>query len=110
MGKAGVPALLDTLGTEIDILGVGLAIELRREQPHHMHRGLAAIARQFTHRRAVALGLRDTRGELVDDVPQPVKLLLAVIWLAIRLEYCTSFWRLNTSAIVFGSAPCVFQR
>src|SRR5882672_10236549 len=33
-----------------------------------------------------------------------------VMWLAIRLEYCTSLCRLSTSAIVVGSAPDGFHR
>src|SRR2546423_7785557 len=32
------------------------------------------------------------------------------MWLAIRLEYCTSLWRLITSAIVVGSEPDGFHR
>src|SRR6266700_5790517 len=32
------------------------------------------------------------------------------MWLAIRLEYCTSLCRFSTSAIVVGSAPDGFQR
>jgi hypothetical protein len=31
------------------------------------------------------------------------------MWLAIRLEYCTSLCRLSTSAIVVGSAPDGFH-
>src|SRR6266576_5629453 len=32
------------------------------------------------------------------------------MWLAIRLEYCTSLWRLSTSAIVVGSGPDGFHK
>src|ERR1700726_3809233 len=74
MRVAGVPALLDAIRAEVDVLGVGFTIELWREQADHMHPGLAAIARQFARRRAVALGLGQARGKLVDDVTEPVDL------------------------------------
>ena len=44
---ARVPALHDAGRTEIDVLGVVLAIELRRQQPHHMHPRRTAVAGQF---------------------------------------------------------------
>jgi hypothetical protein len=76
MRIAGVPALLDAIRAEVDVLGMGFAIELRREQAHHMHPGLAAITCQFARRSAAALGFRQVRDKLVDDVTQPVDLLL----------------------------------
>jgi hypothetical protein len=45
------------------VIALRLAIELRRKQPHHMHPHLAAIARKLAHCVAVALGLRQFRGE-----------------------------------------------
>ena len=72
----GVPALHDAGRAEIDVLGVVLAAELRGEQPHHMHPGRAAIAGELAHRRVVALGLGQPCGELVDDMAQPMRLLL----------------------------------
>src|SRR5258708_31661800 len=74
---AGVPALHDAGGTEIDILGVVLAGELWGEQPHHMHPCRATVACQLPHRFAVTLGLGQSRGELGDDMAQAMRLLLA---------------------------------
>src|SRR5882724_5284625 len=42
-----------------------------------MHPRLAAVTGQFADRRIVALGLRQPGRELVDHMPQPVRLLLA---------------------------------
>ena len=77
MGVTGLPTLHDTRAAEIDIFGVVLALELRGEQPHHMHPGWAAVARQLAYRLAVAFGLRQPRGELVNDMAQSMGLLLA---------------------------------
>ena len=68
MVVTGIPPLHDPGRAEINILGVILAAELRGEQPHHMHPGRTAIASELPHRLTVALGLRQPRGELVDDV------------------------------------------
>src|SRR5260370_7605851 len=76
MRIATVPALLDAIRAEVDVLGVGLAIKLRRKQAHHMHPGLAAIACQFARRSAPALGLGQDRATLVANGPQPLDLLL----------------------------------
>src|SRR5947209_20556896 len=40
---AGVPALHDAGGAEIDVPGVALAVELRRQQPHYMHARRTAV-------------------------------------------------------------------
>jgi hypothetical protein len=72
-----VPALRDAAGAEIDVFGAGLAIELRREQADDVHLGLAAITRQFPHRLAVALGLGKPCRKFVDDMTQPMDLLLS---------------------------------
>jgi hypothetical protein len=56
---------------------VVLAAELRRKQAHDMHPGRAAVTGEFPHRFAVALGFRQARGELVDDMAQAMRLLLA---------------------------------
>src|SRR5690349_24690003 len=77
MRVAGRPSLPDAVGAEVDILGVGFAIELRRKEAHDVHPGLAAIACELAHSRAIALTLGQTRGELVDDMAQPMGLLLA---------------------------------
>src|SRR5258705_12895254 len=77
VGIAGVPALHDAGWAEVDILGVGLAFELRRQQPDHMHPRRATVTRKLPHRLAVALGFRKPRGELIDDMAQAMRLLLA---------------------------------
>jgi hypothetical protein len=40
---------------EIDVFGVILAVQLRREQLDHMHPGLAAVAQQIPDLRLAAL-------------------------------------------------------
>src|SRR3954451_3739609 len=77
MGITGLPTLHDARTAEINILGVVLALELRGEQSHHMHPGRATVARPLAHRLAVAFGLGQPRGELVDDMAQLMGLLLA---------------------------------
>src|SRR6266480_1996168 len=77
VGITAIPALHDAGWAEIDVLGVVLAIELRRQQPHDMHPRRAAVAGQFTYRLAVAFGLRQSGGELADDMAQTMRLLLA---------------------------------
>ena len=77
MGVTRIPALHDAGGTEVDILGVGLAIELRRQTPHDMHPCRTAIAGEFAHGFAVAFRRRQPRRQLVDDMTQPMRLLLA---------------------------------
>lgn len=77
MGIARVPTLLDAIRTKVDVLGVAFAAELWREQAHDMHPGPAAVARQFASRGASALGLRQARDQLIYDMTQAVKLLLA---------------------------------
>src|SRR6266436_5174338 len=58
MGISGLPSLPDAGRTEVDVLGVVLAIELRRQQPHHMHPRRTTVTGQFLHRIAVTLGRR----------------------------------------------------
>src|SRR5205814_9224547 len=77
MGVTGLPTLHDTRAAEIDIFGVVLALEMRGEQPHHMHPGWAAVARQLADRLAVTFGLRQPASELGNDLAQSMCLLLA---------------------------------
>jgi hypothetical protein len=105
---AGVPALPDSTRTEIDVLCVGLTIELGCKQPHDMHPGLAAIARELAHRCSPAIGLRKFRGELVDDMSQTMDLLLAhdlaryaagILHILVAIEYLRHRRRLRADGI-----------
>src|SRR5438034_8966139 len=58
MGISGVPSLSDAGRTEVDVLGVVLAIELRRQKPHHMHPRRTTVTGQLLHRIAVTLRRR----------------------------------------------------
>ena len=49
---------------EVDVLGVVLVVEARRQQPHDMHAGQAAVAGQLAHGRAAALGLGNVGDQL----------------------------------------------
>src|SRR3984957_21196432 len=66
VSMAGVPALHDAGRTEVDILCMALHIQLRREQPDHVHRSLADISSQFSHGIAVALRVGQARGKLAN--------------------------------------------
>src|SRR5258708_26757873 len=48
------PALANTPGSEIDILGVVFIVEVRRQQPHDVHARYTAIIRQCANGLAVA--------------------------------------------------------
>src|SRR3954453_2164869 len=77
MSVAGIPTTHDAGRAEVDVLGMGLVIELWRKQPHHMHARRTAIAGQFAHRWVAALAFGKPSGELIDDVTQTMRLLLA---------------------------------
>src|SRR5438105_250600 len=62
---------------EVDVLGVVLAVEVRCVQSRHVHGRTAAPAGQLAHFGRLARGLGHALGELPDDVPQVVDLLLA---------------------------------
>src|SRR6266513_775725 len=47
VGITAIPALHDAGWTEVDVLGVVLAIELRRQQPHDMHPRRTAVRGEF---------------------------------------------------------------
>src|SRR4051794_10113364 len=72
----GIPALPDAMGAEVDVLGVALARHWRRQQPHDMHPGQAAIARELPYLVAVLHLLGEPPRQLGDDMPQLVDLLL----------------------------------
>ena len=67
----------DAVRAEVDVLGVVLAFEPRRQQAHDMHLRAAAIACELAHLRAVAHILGKPLDQLADDVAHPVRLLLA---------------------------------
>src|SRR6516165_2970157 len=66
MRVASIPAALDAGRAEIDVLGVGLAIELRRLKADHVHSCLTTIARQFADERLVEFGVGQPCSKLVD--------------------------------------------
>ena len=78
---AGLPALPDALGAEIDVLGVVLVRQRRRQQPHHMHAGQAAIGGHFSDAVRVAHVLRQKPAELGHDMAQPVELPDNTSWI-----------------------------
>src|SRR5260221_2890934 len=73
---ARLPAAADAGAREIDVLGVVLAVEPRRQQAHEMHRGGAAVAQEFAHFRIGALLVGEPIAKLADDVAQAMDLLL----------------------------------
>src|ERR1051326_4112921 len=74
---SGFPARADARRAEVDVLGVILVGEPRRQQLNHVHPGHASVAGQFAHFRRFARFLRDVREQLRDDVAQTVDLALA---------------------------------
>src|SRR5262247_1225853 len=62
--------------SEIDILGLVLVFETRRQEAHHMHLRHAAMAGEITHRLGFAYMVRQMANQLADDVAQPMSLLL----------------------------------
>src|SRR5690242_17118598 len=78
MAVTGLPTLQNARRTEIDVLGMVLVVELRSEQPDHMHLRRTAVARQLSYCHVVALGLRQTRSQLIDNVTQTMRLLLSL--------------------------------
>ena len=67
----------DAVGAEVDVLGMILALEARREQPDQMHRAAAAIGRELGDHRIAHCLLRQARGQLAHHVPEAMQLLLA---------------------------------
>src|SRR5258708_32972555 len=68
-----VPALHDAGRTEIDVLGMVLAIELRRQQPHHMHPRRTTVTGQFRHRIAVTLSIWQSAGRVAEVITQTMR-------------------------------------
>ena len=96
---------MDTGSAEVDILGVVLARDCRRQQLHDVHPRQAPVGRQLPYLGAVLLLRWQLARQLGDDVPQPVDLLLPQTCEVARLAYCRSFWRLSTPAMSAGSGP-----
>jgi hypothetical protein len=63
-----------SFAAEVDILCVVLAFQWRGEEPDDVYAGEASITRHFAHE--IAFAFRQTHGELGDDMPQAVNLLL----------------------------------
>src|SRR5476649_1399836 len=73
---AGLPALADAVGAEVDVLGVILAAEARRLQRQDVHRRAAAPRRQLAHFRPHGHVGRQVLRQLADHVAQAVQLAL----------------------------------
>ena len=107
---AGFPARPDPGGAEIDVLGVVLAVDRRRQQPHDVHAGQAAIARQFAHLDRSAARVSGMRlASSAMTCRSRWICFWRVMWLTARLEYWMSFCRFSTCQMVSGSGPCGFQ-
>jgi hypothetical protein len=72
-----VPAGGDSVGREVDVLGVVLIVNARHQQADNMHLRDAAVAGQLAHYLAISLFGRYLLHQLTDDVAQAVALLLA---------------------------------
>ena len=72
-----LPAKANSLPSEIVIPRIAFALDVGGIEPNDVHKGLAAVCREFFHLRRVALVLRNKSDQLADDVAQPVNDLLA---------------------------------
>jgi hypothetical protein len=73
---AGRPSRADAFAAEVDILGVVLSFERRGEEPDNIYARQASMTRHFAHEVGLTFAVRQTHGELGDDTPQAVNLLL----------------------------------
>src|SRR6516162_6712913 len=72
----GPPTGGDAGPREIDILGMILAVQPRRQQPYEVHRRVTTVRGPFPHRRIIACPRGEPHAELANDVAEPVDLLL----------------------------------
>src|SRR5438552_2431837 len=77
VGIARLPTHAYAFGRKVDVLGVVLAVEVRCVQSRHVHGRTAAPAGQLAHFRRLACGLGYALGQLANNMPQMVDLLLA---------------------------------
>ena len=73
---AGLSAHADSGWSEIDILGVILVFETRRQEAHDMHLRHTPVAGQLPDRVGLAHIIGKIPNELADDVAQSMRLLL----------------------------------
>jgi len=66
----------DSGWTKIDILGVVLVFETRRQEAHDVHLRYAPIAGEFAHCLALAYFVWKVPNQLANDVAQSMRLLL----------------------------------
>jgi len=71
------PPHADPRCAEIDILGVTLVVNARRQQSHNIHAGEASIAGEIAYLFNVAIPLRNFLDQRGDDVTQAMDLTLA---------------------------------
>src|SRR6266851_6225916 len=77
VGISRLPPHAYAFRREVDVLSVVVNFEIRCVQSRHMHGRAAAPASQLTHLGRLARGLGNAFGQLADDMPQVVDLLLA---------------------------------
>jgi hypothetical protein len=66
--QARLPACVNSIATEIDVFGMVLPFQLRREKAHDMHLRQTAMTRHFANDRRVPLLLRQTRRQFRNDM------------------------------------------
>src|SRR5438876_1450396 len=71
------PARANTCRSEVDVLGVVLAVEPGSHEPHDVHGGAAPPGRELAHFVGASRAFRHVLGKLADDVTQMMDLLLA---------------------------------
>src|SRR3712207_2277035 len=76
VGIPSLPAFANAARAEVDVFGVILAIQRRRQQANHVHAGQAAISRQLLDSLGLTLRLRQVPDELGDHMPEPMDLVL----------------------------------
>ena len=106
VGIACLPPRADARRREVDVLGVGLIVEARREQPHHMHARVAVILRKLLVQRIPPLLLGHVFQSLVMTWRSLCASRWRTMWLAMRLEYWMSLCRLRISQMVVGLIAC----
>ena len=70
------PAQANPGWAEVNVFGVILIFESRRQEANNVHLRHASVACQFLHRIGLTHIIAQVADQLADDVPQPMRLLL----------------------------------
>src|SRR5206468_2035164 len=73
MAVAGFAPLTDSVGAEVDVLGMVFILEGWGKQSHYVHRRRAAIALNFRHGFVLRLALGDQGPEFCNDMAHAVQ-------------------------------------